>query len=153
MEKKIIGRKEKISLPALGLQLVWAKIDTGAYTSSIHAEQIREEEFEGKKVLAFQVLLPRHPSFSGKTVRFEKYREKKVKNSFGQAETRYLIETTIRLAAETYTAEFTLSDRSSMKNSILLGRKLLRNRFLVDVTGANLSRAYRKKQNENRNPL
>jgi hypothetical protein len=89
MEKKIIGRKEKISLPVLGLQLVWAKIDTGAYTSSIHAEQIREEEFEGKKVLAFQVLLPRHPSFSGKTVRFEKYREKKVKNSFGQAETRY----------------------------------------------------------------
>ena len=51
MEKKIIGRKEKISLPKLGLKLVWAKIDTGAYTSSIHAEQIREEEYKGKKVL------------------------------------------------------------------------------------------------------
>jgi len=145
MEKKIIGRKEKISLPKLGLKLVWAKIDTGAYTSSIHAEQIREEEYQGKKVLAFQVLLPGHPSFTGKTVRFENYREKKVKNSFGHAETRYLIETKIRLAGETYPAEFTLSDRSSMKNSILLGRKLLRNRFLVDVTASNLSRAYRKK--------
>lgn len=145
MEKKIIGRKEKISLPKLGLKLVWAKIDTGAYTSSIHAEQIREEEYKDKKVLAFQVLLPGHPSFTGKTVRFDKYREKKVKNSFGHAETRYLIETKIRLAGETYTAEFTLSDRSSMKNSILLGRKLLRDRFLVDVTGSNLSRAYRKK--------
>ena len=145
MEKKIIGRKEKISLPKLGLKLVWAKIDTGAYTSSIHAEKIREEDYRGKKVLAFQVLLPGHPSFTGKTVRFEKYREKKVKNSFGHAETRYLIETKIRLAGEIYTAEFTLSDRSSMKNSILLGRKLLRDRFLVDVTGSNLSRAYRKK--------
>lgn len=145
MEKKIIGRKEKISLPKLGLKLVWAKIDTGAYTSSIHAEQIREEEYKGKKVLAFQALLPGHPSFTGKTVRFENYREKKVKNSFGHAETRFLIETIIRLAGETYTAEFTLSDRSSMKNSILLGRKLLRDRFLVDVTGSNLSRAYRKK--------
>jgi hypothetical protein len=145
MEKKIIGRKEKISLPKLGLKLVWAKIDTGAYTSSIHAEQIREEEYKGKKVLAFQALLPGHPSFTGKTVRFENYREKKVKNSFGHAETRYLIEIKIRLAGETYPAEFTLSDRSSMKNSILLGRKLLRNRFLVDVTGSNLSRAYRKK--------
>lgn len=153
MEKKIIGRKEKISIPELGLQLVWAKIDTGAYTSSIHAEQIREEEFEGKKILSFQILLPYHPSFSGKTVRFEEYREKKVKNSFGQVENRYLIQTAIRLAGETYVAEFTLSDRSSMKNSILLGRKLLRNRFLVDVTGSNLSRAYRKKQNENRNTL
>ncbi len=145
MDKKIIGRKEKISLPKLGLKLVWAKIDTGAYTSSIHAEQIREEEYKGRKVLAFQVLLPGHPSFTGKTVRFDKYREKKVKNSFGHAETRYLIETRIRLAGETYTVEFTLSDRSSMKNSILLGRKLLRDRFLVDVTGSNLSRAYRKK--------
>lgn len=145
MGKKIIGRKEKISLPKLGLKLVWAKIDTGAYTSSIHAEQIREEEYKGRKVLAFQVLLPGHPSFTGKTVRFDKYREKKVKNSFGHAEIRYLIETKIRLAGETYTVEFTLSDRSSMKNSILLGRKLLRDRFLVDVTGSNLSRAYRKK--------
>lgn len=145
MDKKIIGRKEKISLPKLGLKLVWAKIDTGAYTSSIHAEQIREEAYKGRKVLAFQVLLPGHPSFTGKTVRFDKYREKKVKNSFGHAEIRYLIETKIRLAGETYTVEFTLSDRSSMKNSILLGRKLLRDRFLVDVTGSNLSRAYRKK--------
>lgn len=153
MEKKIIGRKEKISLPILGLQLVWAKIDTGAYTSSLHAEQIREEMFEGKKVLAFEVFLPRHPSFSGKTVRFEEYKEKKVKNSFGHAETRYLIQTTIRLAGETYTAEFTLSDRSSMRNAILLGRKMLRNRFLVDVTGFNLAKAHRKQQNENRNPL
>ncbi len=145
MEKKIIGRKEKISLPRLGLRLAWAKIDTGAYTSSIHAEQIREEIVEGKKVLAFQVLLPGHPCFTGETLRFEKYREKKVKNSFGHAETRYLIETKIRLAGETYTAEFTLSDRSSMKNSILLGRKLLRHRFLVDVTVSNLSREYRRK--------
>lgn len=145
MEKKVIGRKEKISLPKLGLKLVWAKIDTGAFTSSIHAEHIREEEFNGKKVLAFQILMPRHPSFTGKTIRFENYSEKKVKNSFGQAEIRYLIETKIRLAGETYTAEFTLSDRTSMKNSILLGRNLLKDRFLVDVTASNLSRAYRKK--------
>jgi hypothetical protein len=146
MEKKIIGRKEKISLPKLGLKLAWAKIDTGAYTSSIHAEQIREEVYEGHKVLAFQVLLPGHPSFTGETVRFKKYREKKIKNSFGHAEIRYVIETKLRLAGEIFTAEFTLSDRSSMKNSILLGRKILRNRFLVDVTLSNLSRDYRRKQ-------
>lgn len=145
MEKKVIGRKEKISLPKLGLKLVWAKIDTGAFTSSIHAEHIREEEFNGKKVLAFQILMPRHPSFTGKTIRIENFSEKKVKNSFGHAEIRYLIETKIRLAGETYTAEFTLSDRTSMKNSILLGRNLLKDRFLVDVTASNLSRAYRKK--------
>ena len=146
MEKKIIGRKEKISLPKLGLKLVWAKIDTGAFTSSIHAENIREEIKDGKKKLCFEVLMPEHRNYTGKPLRFEKYREKKVKNSFGQTETRFLIVTKIRIAGEKFPAEFTLSDRSSMKNSILLGRKILRDKFLVDVNGANLSKAYRKKK-------
>jgi hypothetical protein len=144
--KKIIGRKEKITLPQLGLKLVWAKIDTGAYTSSLHAEHIREEERAGKKVLCFQILMPGHQKFTGKTLVFEKYREKKVKNSFGKAEIRFLITTKIRIAGEIFPAEFTLSDRSSMKNSILLGRKILRDRFLVDVNGINLSKAYRTKK-------
>jgi hypothetical protein len=146
MGKKIIGRKEKISLPKLGLKLVWAKIDTGAFTSSLHAEHIREEIVDGRKVLLFEILMPGHADFTGKTLSFEKYREKKVKNSFGQVETRFLIMTTIRIAGETFSAEFTLSDRSSMKNSILLGRKILQDRFLVNVNGANLSKAYRKKK-------
>ncbi|MGM0945856.1 MAG: ATP-dependent zinc protease [Bacteroidota bacterium] len=144
MDKKIIGRKERISLPELGLKLIWAKVDTGAYTSSVHAENIREEVREGKKVLVFEALLPGHKGFTGRQVVFENYREKKVKNSFGQAEVRYLIETIMELAGEKFTAEITLTDRSSMKNAILLGRKILRNRFLVDVSGINLAKAYRK---------
>ena len=146
MKSKTIGRKEKITLPELGLNLVWAKIDTGAYTSSLHAEEIREEESEGKKVLKFQILMPKHQKFTGRTLVFEKYREKKVKNSFGQEEVRYLIETKLQLAGEIYRAEFTLTDRSSMKNSILLGRKILKGRFLVDVSQTNLGKTYRKKK-------
>lgn len=147
MEKKIIGRREKISLPDLKLHLVWAKIDTGAYTSSIHAENLQLIEKDGKKLLSFQPLLPGHKAFTGETVTFEKFREKKVKNSFGQAEVRYLIETTFELAGERYTAEFTLSDRSNMRNAILLGRKILKNRFLVDVSGHNLGKAHRSLSN------
>jgi hypothetical protein len=143
---KIIGRKEKITLPELGLNLVWAKIDTGAYTSSLHAEEIREEVLEGKTVLKFQILMSQHSKFTGKTLVFEKFREKKVKNSFGQTEIRYLIETKLQLAGETFRAEFTLSDRSSMKNSVLLGRKILRGKFLVDVSKTNLGKSYRKKK-------
>jgi len=145
MEKKIIGRKEKISLPDLELDLVWAKVDTGAYTSSIHAEHIHVEENEGRRTLKFQVLLEGHKAFTGKIVTFEQFKEKKVKNSFGHAEVRYLIVTTIVIASERYQAEFTLSDRSSMKNAVLLGRKILKSRFLVDVTRTNLALPYRKK--------
>lgn len=146
MTKKIIGRKEKISLPKLGLKLVWAKIDTGAFTSSLHVESIREEIEDGKKMLRFELLMAGHKDFTGRTLSFRSYRQKQVKNSFGQTETRFLIVTKIRIAGESFPAEFTLSDRSSMKNSILLGRKVLQGRFLVDVNGANLSKAYRKKK-------
>lgn len=145
MDRKIIGRKEKVSLPELGLNLVWAKVDTGAYTSSIHAENLEVIEVDGKRLLKFLPLLPGHKSFTGDMVTFEHFREKKVKNSFGYAEVRYLIETTFELADETYSAEFTLSDRSSMRNAILLGRKILRNRFLVDVCKVNLAKQHRKK--------
>jgi len=145
MEKKIIGRKEKISLPELGLSLEWAKVDTGAYTSSIHAENIAVKEVDGKPLLTFQVLLEGHHGYSGKTLIFEDFREKKVKNSFGNAEIRYLIQTRIRIAGEDFISEFTLSDRSSMRNAILLGRKTLKNRFLVDVDRVNLAKAYRIK--------
>lgn len=144
MEKKIIGRKEKITLPELGLHLVWAKVDTGAYTSSVHAENIRTEVRDGKTVLVFQLLLPGHKAYTGDELVFDQYREKKVKNSFGQGEVRYLIETPMELAGERFLAEVTLTDRSSMKNAILLGRKILRKRFLVDVTSINLAKAYRK---------
>ncbi len=143
MALKIIGRREKITIPKLGLNLVWAKIDTGAYTSSIHAEDIREELVGDQKVLKFQILMPGHQKFTGRTLTFEKYREKKVKNSFGQVEVRYLVEIPIQLAGENFLAEFTLSDRSSMKNSILLGRKILRDKFLVDVSKTNLGKPYR----------
>jgi hypothetical protein len=145
MEKKIIGRKEKISLPQVGLKSVWAKIDTGAFTSSLHAEGIRVVKEDGKKVLKFEILMPGHKDFTGKTLSFEEYKQKKVKNSFGQVETRFLIVTKIKISGETFSAEFTLSDRSSMKNSILLGRKILQDKFLVDVNKLNLSKAYRKK--------
>jgi len=145
MDKKIIGRKEKISLPILGLSLVWAKVDTGAYTSSIHAENIAVKEVDGKRILSFQALMEGHKSFTGLTVYFDQFKEKKVKNSFGVAETRYLIETTIKLAGKEYFSEFTLSDRSSMRNAILLGRKSLKNRFLIDVDRVNLAKSHRLK--------
>ena len=93
MEKKVLGRKEKITLPELGLNLVGAKIDSGAYTSSLHAEEIRIEEVSGKKLLYFKILMPDHQKYTGKTLAFDSFREKKVKNSFVQAEVRYLIET------------------------------------------------------------
>lgn len=132
--KQIIGRKEKINLPEWDLKMIPAKIDTGAYTSSIHSDFAKEEKDEmGNKVLTFTLLPNTHKKYSGKLIRTTDYTTKKVKNSFGQAEDRFKITTKVKLFGEEFDAEFTLSNRTNMRNPILLGRKILQGRFIVDV--------------------
>ena len=140
MSLKVIGRKERISLPEWGLKQVSAKVDTGAYTSSIHCEYIELKIKEGKEVLCFSVLPKTHKKYTGKVVETTEFEQKKVKNSFGQEELRFKVRTKVRMFGHTFKAEFTLTDRSKMKNPILLGRKLLNGRFLVDVQQVNLSK-------------
>ena len=142
--KKTIGRREKISLPEWGLRSVSGKIDTGAYTSSIHCEYYEEKEEGGRQVLYFTVLHEKHRKYNGRIIRTENYTQKKVKNSFGQEEVRYKVSTKVIMFGEEFDMEFTLSDRSKMKNPILLGRKMLRGKFLVDVQQVNLSKKSKK---------
>jgi hypothetical protein len=149
--KQTIGRKEKISLPEWGITNIAAKIDTGAYTSAIHSDFVQEETDEmGNKVLTFTVLPITHKKYSGKVLRTSNYTTKKVKNSFGQAENRYKIVTKVRFFGEEFDAEFTLSDRTNMRNQVLLGRKILKGRFLVDV---DLTYQSRKSAKPNSNKL
>ena len=71
--------------------------------------------------------------------RSDQFSQRMIRNSFGVAELRYVIQTRIVLFGRTIRAEFTLADREQLKNPVLLGRKLLRNRFVVDVSQKNLS--------------
>ena len=138
--KKTIGRRERINLPEWGLKNVTGKIDTGAYTSSIHCSNIEEKEENGKMVLFFKVLDPSDKNYNDILLRSENYSQKKVKNSFGQAEIRYKVTTKVIMFGVEFDAEFTLTDRSKMRNPILLGRKMLIGRFIVDVQEVNLSK-------------
>ncbi len=142
-EKSIIGRKDKIDFPKLGLYDVEAKIDTGAYTSAIHCHDIRVKVKDGRKVVYFNLLDPSHPSYNEKEFRLPVYAKKRIKNSFGQVEERYIVKTKILLFGKSYDLELSLSDRSKMECPVLLGRKLLNKTFVVDVSKVNLS--YRQK--------
>jgi len=142
--KRIIGRREKITLPDWGLRLISAKVDTGAYTSSIHCEYAEEKTIKGQKTLEFRLLSPGHIKYTGQTFQTKNYTQKKVKNSFGVAEIRYKVITKVLMFGEEFEAEFTLSDRSKMKNAILLGRKTLQGKFMVDVDQVNLSHHFKK---------
>ncbi|MDO6439527.1 RimK/LysX family protein [Cyclobacterium sp. 1_MG-2023] len=141
MEKTIIGRKEKIDLPEWNITAINAKIDTGAYNCSIHVTSVKEVLKDNRKELEVILLDPEDERFTGKTINIINYKIKKVKNSFGQIEKRFLIKTMMTLGGQQFKAGFTLSDRGKMKNNVLLGRKILAGRFLVDVEKVNLTKA------------
>lgn len=143
--KKTIGRREKISIPTWGLKQVSAKIDTGAYTSSIHCEFVELREENGLRLLCFKLLRPSHRKYNDQLICTEDFTQKRVKNSFGDEEIRFMVRVKVSMFGEKILAEFTLTDRTKMKNPILLGRKLLRGRFKVDVDSVNLSRKSSKK--------
>ncbi|SFT76678.1 Uncharacterized conserved protein [Lishizhenia tianjinensis] len=134
-EKFIIGKTDKADFPDFNLSGVKVKIDTGAYTSTIHCNEIWEEENELKVVL----LSPQHLQYTGEIITFKDYSLKKVRSSSGQSQIRYKVKGTITLFGKTFNTEFTLSHRDKMKYPVLLGRKLLNNNFLVDTSKKNLS--------------
>jgi hypothetical protein len=135
--KQVIGMTEVVDFPDLELLKVEAKIDTGAYTSALHCKDVRLVKRERGTLLSFCVIEPG----GGLTRRIysDTFTQRTIRNSFGVAEKRYVIKTKILLFGRKIRAEFTLADRERMRYPVLLGRKLLRNRFIVDVSLKNLS--------------
>ncbi|MEQ8363539.1 MAG: RimK/LysX family protein [Cyclobacteriaceae bacterium] len=131
----ILGRSDRVDLPGLGLTDIHAKIDTGAYTSSLHCSSAKL--VDGK--LEFVLLDEEHPEFTGMKFTFDEYDQREIKNSFGQAELRFIIKTTVKIHGRTFKTQFSLSDRDNLKFPILLGRRVLKNRFLIDVSKQDVS--------------
>lgn len=138
-EKRLIGRADKADFPQLMLNNIDVKIDTGAYSGSIHSEHIEEIRVDGKRKIRFRLLDKSHPEYNQRIFEYSNYRQKRVKNSFGVSEKRYVIETLIVLFGEAFLTEFTLSERGEMKYPVLIGRKLLNRNFIVDTAKSNLS--------------
>jgi hypothetical protein len=137
---RILGRYDRVDLPLLGLYNIHAKIDTGAYTCSLHCQTA--EVTDGK--LEFVLLDEEHPEFTGMKFVFSEFEVRDIRNSFGEVEKRFVITTSITIFEEVITTQFSLSNRGSLKFPILIGRKILRDRFLIDVKKKNMS--YREKR-------
>lgn len=127
--KAIVGRAERINFPDAGVSGVPAKIDTGAYRSSVWASNIREED----GVLKFTLLGPSSEFYSGQECQTDKYELVEVENSFGHKEERYSIQLKVHMGHKIVRSNFTLADRSKKIYPVLIGRKLLKGRYLVDV--------------------
>jgi len=141
LPKETIGRVEKAHFNELGLLFIDTKVDTGAYTSSIHCEHIHLKDNK----LYCNFLDSSHPDYHHKQLIFEDYQKKTVKSSNGVTQERFVIRTHIKIGPNEYDIELTLADRAEMKYPVLLGRKFLTSKFVVDVSKPYLLSQKRKK--------
>jgi hypothetical protein len=126
--KTIIGRVDKANFPELNLEDVAIKIDTGAYTSSIHCKDIMEDN----GILKCRFLDHEHPNYNNKLFTFKEYNTVTVRSSNGVAQKRYEIKSSLKLFGKIYKISLSLSDRKEMRFPVLIGRKFLNNKFVVD---------------------
>jgi hypothetical protein len=131
-QKKIIGKREIVDILDLELFGLDAKIDTGADSNSLHCDDIIIDN--ENKLVTFKLLDEVHPAYHGKKLVMPLYKLKKVKSSNGTVQLRATIQVTVSFFGKKYKTDISLTDRSDMKYPMLIGRKFLVNRFLVDVS-------------------
>lgn len=132
MKRQIIGWREWLALPELGIARIKAKIDTGARTSALHTFSIETMTVGGQSKVRFGI----HP-FQNRTD-IEKYcianvvDERWVTDSGGHKEKRLVIATAVQFGLESWPIEITLTNRETMRFRMLLGRAAMRHRFSVN---------------------
>lgn len=139
MQKQLIGCKELISISELELFDLDAKIDTGADSNAIHCDDIHIYE----NIVTFKLHDEVHPSYHGKKITMPIYKIKKIKSSNGQIQRRPSIKVNVFFMGNKYETILSLSNRADMKYPMLIGRKFLENRFIVDVSQEYLSEEFR----------
>jgi hypothetical protein len=138
-EKLTIGRIDIVDLPDFGFTNVPAKIDTGAYTSALHCSNIHVENEAGVLRLSFNIQDVEGNILENHKFTTSEFQQKFIKSSIGERELRYVVKARIALFGKIFKADFSLTNRTEMKFPVLIGRKLLKRRFVVDVSQTNLS--------------
>ena len=129
----VIGWREWVSLPDLGVPAIRAKVDTGARTSALHAFGLEVVERDDAEIARFAIHLESHGE-PGPAIVVEApvVAWRSVKNPGGRSEKRPVIETRVGLGRYTMKAHVSLTRRDEMGLPMLLGRQTIRRRFVVD---------------------
>ncbi|HLR31668.1 MAG TPA: RimK/LysX family protein [Fodinibius sp.] len=130
----VIGRLEPVDFPEWELFDIDAKIDTGAYTSSLHCHHIESFDQYGRPYVCFNLLDPSHDIYDDKLFKLPIHSTKTIKSSNGTTEKRIIVKTAIRILGQELRAELSLTNRSEMRYPVLIGRKLISGHFLVDAS-------------------
>lgn len=134
-ELEIIGMHERVNIAKHGIEDLPTKTDTGAYNCAIDCSFAEERINEaGQKVLVYALLNPHSKYYTRKRIITKNYKVKKVRSSNGEETLRYQVKLRIELKGKRYKTTFNLSKRAKMRYPVLLGRKFIADRFLVDVS-------------------
>ncbi|MFT7005201.1 MAG: hypothetical protein ACJAWW_002574 [Sulfurimonas sp.] len=131
VSKKIIGKKELISILDLELFNLDAKVDTGADSNALHCDDIVVDD---KGFVHFHLLDEVHEAYHGKRITMPVHKIKKVRSSNGELQQRPSIMVTVDFFGKKYKTVVSLTNRADMKYPMLIGRKFLSGKFLVDVS-------------------
>ena len=152
-ERPVIGWREWVRLSGLGDAIVKAKVDTGARTSSLHAFDISEEERDGETIVRFSFNPVQHDEEHAVEAEAKLVDRRTVTPSNGQSELRYVVATEVVIDEEPVEIELTLTRRDAMGFRMLLGRRALRGRYVVDPKRsfrAGVSKRIRRKARKER---
>ncbi len=128
-----IGWREWVTLPRFCPNPIKAKVDTGAKTSSIHANDLTLIR-SGEETLAQFELLPSLDSAEGRTIVTAPVVDfRTIRSSNGLTERRPVVRTELELGDERFEIDLTLTSRTSMGHRMLLGRRVLKDRYWVDA--------------------
>jgi len=144
--KPIIGWREWVSLPALGIRAVKAKIDTGARSSALHAFSVTFFRRQGREMVRFHVH-PLQRDYRKSVVAEARLLERRmVRSSNGEARLRPVIVTEMVLMGKRRSIELTLIDRGTMGFRMLLGRQAIRGHFIVDPNRSFLDKDWKRRR-------
>ncbi len=125
----LIGRAERVNFPELKLLAIPARIDTGAKTSSVWASNISESN----GVLTFELLGGDSEHYTGQVLSTKQYETRVIASSNGAKEERYVIKLLVEIKDRRVRASFSLANRASQTYPVLVGRNVLRGKFIIDV--------------------
>lgn len=131
-KKLLVGWRETLSLPELGIARINAKIDTGARTSCLHAFRVEPYQQNNETWVRFWLHPKQHDFQEEIECNAKVIDERIVRDSGGHEEKRYVIETQLQIGRDGWSIEITLTNRENMAFRMLLGRTAMHHRIIVD---------------------